>query len=88
MSLGQTGAIVGTPARSTLMPAARRSSWTTSSILVKDYLLGKGKMKEETALTVDWVGDGIDQWYPCVAVISALPCCVKIFDDKYEAMMG
>ncbi len=50
--------------------------------------MGKGKMKEETALTVNWVSNGIDQWYACVAVISTLPCGVKVFDDKYEAMMG
>jgi hypothetical protein len=30
-------------------------------ILVEDYLLGKGRMKEETALTVNWVSDGIDR---------------------------
>ena len=28
-------------------------------ILIKDCLLGKGKMKEETALTVNWVSNGI-----------------------------
>ena len=30
-------------------------------ILVEDYLLGKGRMKEETALTVNLVSDGIDR---------------------------
>jgi hypothetical protein len=90
-------------------------------------------MKEEMALTVNWVSDGIDRcrvdflpkayiphaklWdgilcqvvfvgtaddpssivrrkchhycgYARVAVILALPCGVKVFDDKYEAMMG
>jgi len=29
-------------------------------ILVEDFKAGKGKMKEETALTVNWVSDGID----------------------------
>ena len=28
-------------------------------ILVKDFLVGKGKMKEVMALTVNWVSDGI-----------------------------
>jgi len=102
-------------------------------ILVKDYLLGKGRMREETALTVNWVSDGIDRcrvsflpkayvphaklWdgalcqvvfvgaaddpssivrrkfhhccgYARVPVISAISGDVKVFDDKYEAMMG
>ena len=30
-------------------------------ILVEDFKAGKGKMKEETALTVNWVSDGIDR---------------------------
>lgn len=30
-------------------------------ILVPDYIAGKGNMKEETALTVNWVSDGIDR---------------------------
>jgi hypothetical protein len=30
-------------------------------ILVEDFLAGKGKMKEEMALTIYWVLDGIDQ---------------------------
>ncbi len=30
-------------------------------ILVEDYILGKGRMREETALTVNWVSDGIDR---------------------------
>ncbi len=29
-------------------------------ILIKDCLLGKGKMKEEMVLTIIWVSDGID----------------------------
>jgi hypothetical protein len=29
-------------------------------ILIKDCFRGKGKMKEETALTINWVSDGID----------------------------
>ena len=102
-------------------------------ILVEDFKAGKGKMKEETALTVNWVSDGIDRcrygfhprayvphaklWdgvlcqvvfvgsaddpssvvrrkchhycgYARVAVISALPRGAKVFEDKYEAMMG
>ena len=57
-------------------------------ILIKDCFWGKGKMKEETVLTINWVSDGIDRWYARVAVISALPCSVEVFDDKYEAMMG
>ncbi len=51
-------------------------------ILIKNCLLGKGKMKEETALTVNWVSDGIYRWYARGAVISALPCDVKVFDDN------
>jgi hypothetical protein len=51
-------------------------------ILIKDCLLGKGKMKEETALTVNWVSDDIDRWYVHVVVISVLPCSFKVFDDK------
>jgi len=102
-------------------------------ILVEDFKAGKGKMKEETALTINWVSDGIDRcrvgflpkayvphaklWdgvlcqvvfvgsaddpssvirrkchhycgYARVAVISALPRGAKVFEDKYEAMMG
>ena len=90
-------------------------------ILVEDFKAGKGKMKEETALTINWVSDGIDRcrvgflpkayvphaklWdgvlcqdpssvvrrkchhycgYARVAVISALPRCAKVFEDKYE----
>ena len=30
-------------------------------ILVEDFKAGKGKMKEETALTANWVSDGIDR---------------------------
>ena len=30
-------------------------------ILVPDHIAGKGKMKEEMALTVNWVSDGIDR---------------------------
>ncbi len=30
-------------------------------ILIKDCLLGKGKMKEETMLTIIWVSDSIDR---------------------------
>ena len=30
-------------------------------ILVEDFKAGKGKMKEETALTVNWVSDGIER---------------------------
>jgi hypothetical protein len=101
-------------------------------ILVEDFLLGKGKMREETALTINWVSDGVDRcrvgflpkayvphaklWdgvlcqvafvgtaddpssivrkkchhycgYVRAAVISALPCSVKVFDDRYELMM-
>ena len=101
-------------------------------ILVEDFVLGKGKMREETALTINWVNDGVDRcrigflpkayvphaklWdgvlcqvtfvgaaddpssivrkkchhycgYARAAVISALPCGVKVFDDKYEKMM-
>ncbi len=29
-------------------------------ILVPDNIAGKGKMKEQTAITVNWVSDGID----------------------------
>jgi hypothetical protein len=101
-------------------------------ILVKAGFLGKGRMREETVLTVNWVSDGIDRcrigflpkayvpnakmWdgalcqvvfvgaadnpsliicrkfhqccgYARVAVISALGRDVKVFHDKYEAMM-
>ncbi len=89
-------------------------------------------MKEDMALTVNWVSDGIDRCHvgflpkayiphaelwdgilcqvvfvgaadnpssivrrQChhivgmrIAVILVLPCGVKVFDDKYEAMMG
>ena len=90
-------------------------------------------MKEDIALTVNWVSDGINRchvgfllkvyiphaelWdgilcqvvfvgtaddpssivrrkchhycgYARAVVISALPCGVKVFDDKYETMMG
>jgi hypothetical protein len=95
-------------------------------ILVEDFKAGKGKMKEEMALTINWVSDGIDRccvgflpkayvphaklWdgvlcqddpssvvrrkchhycgYARIAVISALPRGAKVFEDKYEAMMG
>ena len=30
-------------------------------ILVPDYIAGKGKMKEQMALTVNWVSDGVDR---------------------------
>jgi hypothetical protein len=101
-------------------------------ILVEDFKAGKGKMKEETALIVNWVSDGVNccrvgflpkayvphakLWdgilcqvvffgstddpssvvrrkyhhycgYARVAVISALPIGVKVFDNKYEKMM-
>ncbi len=102
-------------------------------ILVEDFKVGKGKMKEEMALTVNWGSDGIDRcrvrflpkayiphvklWdgvlcqvvfvaladdsssvirrkyhhycgYIRVVVISAVPSGAKVFEDKYEAMMG
>jgi len=102
-------------------------------ILVEDFKAGKGKMKEEMAVTINWVSDGIDRcrvgflskvyvphaklWdgdlcqvvfvgsandpssvvcrkchnlcgYARVAIISALPRGAKVFEDKYEAMMG
>jgi hypothetical protein len=102
-------------------------------ILVEDFKAGKGKMKEEMALAINWVSNGIDRcrvgflpkayvphaklwdgvWcqvvfvgsadnpssvvrrkchqycaYARVAVISALPRGAKVFEDKYDAMMG
>ncbi len=102
-------------------------------ILVEDFKAGKGKMKEEMALAINWVSNGIDRcrvgflpkayvphaklWdgvlcqvvfvgsadnpssvvrrkchqycaYTRVAVISALPRGAKVFEDKYDAMMG
>ena len=101
-------------------------------ILAEDFKAWKGTMREETALTVNWVSDGIDrcrvgflpkayvphakQWdgalcqvifvgaaddpssvvcrkchrccgYARLAVISALAGGVKVFEDKFEAMM-
>ncbi len=94
--------------------------------MVEDFKAGKSKMKDETALTINWVSDGIDRcrvgFLPKVYVphaklwdgvlcqvvfvgsvddpssvvrrkchhyvISALHRDAKVFEDKYEAMMG
>ncbi len=40
-------------------------------ILVEDFKVGKGKMKEEMALTINWVSDGIDR------------CCVGFLPKVY-----
>ena len=43
----------------------------TEQMLVEDFKVGKGKMKEETALTINWMSDGIDR------------CCVGFLPKAY-----